>query len=63
MTEEIKIYILIVTTTTESLDGEMVMGREVDELATARPGPAGRRAAVRRPPRPFANDSPRTPRR
>ena len=52
-----------VTTTTESLDRGMGMGREVDELATARPGPVGRRKAVRRPPHPLAGDAPRTPRR
>ena len=39
------------------------MGREVDELATARPGPVGRRDAVRRPPRPLAYDAPRMPHR
>ena len=41
----------------------MGMGREVDVLATARPGPVGRRKAVRRPPHPLAGDAPRTPRR
>ena len=39
---------LCVTATTVALDGGMGMGWEVDELATARPGPVGRRDAVRR---------------
>ena len=30
-------------------DGGMDMGREADDLATARPGPGGRRHAERRP--------------